>query len=461
MSNYPLNPNLKPFWGWEMRGDSLMYKYAEGRVLYGGRASSKTHEYGGAAAKIAAEHKTRFLCVRRFQNKIKESVYTVLKNKINDLGLTGFDVQASNIYHDNGSDFTFYGIERNVDEIRSFENCDILWIEEAHNLTKTQWETLDPTIRKQGSEVWISFNPSLISDFIWQKFIVNTPKGFLVRHINYDENPYLSQTMLNKINEAKAEDLETYEHVYLGKPLSDDENVVIKRSWVEAAIDFHLKYDGEMHGPVILGYDVADSGADKNAVAIVNGSVVTECYEWQGGENELKKSADKVRLAALKHGGRIIYDSIGVGAHTGSTLQGAGFNDFSGFNAGGKVQRPTRKYNGVKQKEYFSNVKAQAWWLVADRLRNTYDFLVNNNTNYHADDLISISSDIPHLESLISELTTPRRDFDKAGRVKVESKDDLKKRDIMSPNKADAFIMALSVSLTSDNRISDLNYTGF
>jgi len=216
MSSYPLNPNLKTFWGWEMRNDSLMYKYAEGRVLYGGRASSKTHEYGGAAAKIAAEHKTRFLCVRRFQNKIKESVYTVLKNKINDLGLTGFDVQASNIYHDNGSDFTFYGIERNVDEIRSFENCDILWIEEAHNLTKTQWETLDPTIRKQGSEVWISFNPSLISDFIWQKFIVNTPKGFLVRHINYDENPYLSQTMLNKINEAKAEDLETYEHVYLG-----------------------------------------------------------------------------------------------------------------------------------------------------------------------------------------------------------------------------------------------------
>ena len=461
MSSYPLNPNLKPFWGWEMRNDSLMYKYAEGRVLYGGRASSKTHEYGGAAAKIAAEHKTRFLCVRRFQNKIKESVYTVLKNKINDLGLTGFDVQASNIYHDNGSDFTFYGIERNVDEIRSFENCDILWIEEAHNLTKTQWETLDPTIRKQGSEVWISFNPSLISDFIWQKFIVNTPKGFLVRHINYDENPYLSQTMLNKINEAKAEDLETYEHVYLGKPLSDDENVVIKRSWVEAAIDFHLKYDGEMLGPVILGYDVADSGADKNAVTVVNGSVVTECYEWQGGENELKKSADKVRLAALKHGGRIIYDSIGVGAHTGSTLQGAGFNDFSGFNAGGKVQRPTRKYNGVKQKEYFSNVKAQAWWLVADRLRNTYDFLVNNNTNYHADDLISISSDIPNIESLISELTTPRRDFDKAGRVKVESKDDLKKRDIMSPNKADAFIMALSISLTSDNRISELNYTGF
>ena len=461
MSNYPLNPNLRPFWGWKMQDNELRYDYHRLRVLYGGRASSKTHEFASAASKISSESKTRFLCVRRFQNKIKESVYTVIKNKIDDLELGGFNIQASNIYHDNGSEFAFYGIERNADEIKSFEGCDILWIEEAHSLTKEQWEILEPTIRKEGSEIWISFNPRLISDFIWQKFIVNPPKNSMIRHINYDENPYLSNTMLKTIEETREQDFERYEHIYMGKPLSDDENVVIKRSWVEAAIDFHLKYDGEMKGQVVLGYDVADSGADKNAVTVCNGSIVTECYEWQGGENELKKSADKVRHAALKLGGRIIYDSIGVGAHTGSTLQGAGFNDFAGFNAGGKVQRPTRKYNGVKQKEYFSNVKAQAWWLVADRLRNTYDFLVNNNTNYHADDLISISSDIPNIESLVSELTTPRRDFDKAGRVKVESKDDLKKRDIMSPNKADAFIMALSISLTNDNRISELNYTGF
>ena len=64
--------------------------------------------------------------------------------------------------------------------------------------------------------------------------------------------------------------------------------------------------------------------------------------------------------------------------------------------------------------------------MVADRLRNTHDYVVNGNTDYKPDDLISLSSNIPHIESLMSELTTPRRDFDKAGRVKVESKDDLK-----------------------------------
>ena len=461
MSNYPLNPNLKPFWGWKLVNDKLSYTYKRLRLLYGGRASSKTHEYASAAVKIASEHKTRFLCVRRFQNKIKESVYTVIKNKVDDLDLSGFDVQASNIYNSNGSEFAFYGIERNVDEIKSFEGADILWIEEAHNLTKLQWEILEPTIRKQGSEIWISFNPRLVTDFIWQNFIVNPPKNSIIRKINYDENPYLSQTMLDAIDELREKDPEQYDHVYLGNPLSDDDQVIIKRSWCDAAIDFHLKYDGEMLGAKVSGYDVADSGDDKNAVTIADGSVVLDCYEWKGGENELKKSADRVRIEAIKYGAHVIYDSIGVGAHTGSTLQAASFNHFSGFNAGGKVQKPLKKYNGVKQKEYFSNVKAQAWWLVADRLRNTYDYLHNGNKNYKPDELISISSKINSLEALISELTTPRRDFDKAGRVKVESKDDLKKRDIMSPNLADSFIMALSISLVSSNKASNLDLTGF
>jgi len=452
-----LNPQLKNFWV-DDEGNLIPSRI---RVLCGGRASSKSWEFCGRIAQIAQEYKTRVLCVRRFQNKIKESVYTLIKSQIENFELGGYSALSSSIENVNGSEFVFYGIERNIDEIKSFEGADILYLEEAHNLTKEQWEILEPTIRKEGSEIWISFNPRLISDFIWQNFIVNPPKNSMIRHINYDENPYLSNTMLDAITEAKEKDFERYEHIYLGKPLSDDDSVIIKRSWIEAAIDFHLQYEGEMFGKVVLGYDVADSGADKNAVTICNGSVVTDCYEWQGGENELKKSADKVRMAANKVSGHIIYDSIGVGAHTGSTLQGAGFTSFSGFNAGGKVQRPLRKYNGVKQKEYFSNVKAQAWWLVADRLRNTHDYVVNGNTDYKPDDLISLSSNIPHIESLISELTTPRRDFDKAGRVKVESKDDLKKRDIMSPNKADAFIMALSISLVNSNRVAELDYTGF
>lgn len=450
MTSASLNPNLRDFW--QCDGKMLPSRH---KILFGGRASSKSYEFAGMAAFIASKYKTKFLCVRRYQNKIKESVYTLIKHQIDRFGLTGFDVQASAIYHKNGSEFVFYGVQHSTDEIKSFEGADVMWCEESNNLTEEQWKVLEPTIRKEGSEIWISFNPGLVTDFVWQHFVMNTPSSTIKRHINYDENPFLSKTMLDVINELKAKDYESYEHIYLGKPLTDDDNVIIKRQWVEAAIG--LKLEG---GRKVIGYDVADSGDDKNAVAISDSVTLHDIYEWKGGENELKKSADRVRLEAIKHKAHVIYDSIGVGAHTGSTLQASGFHQFSGFNAGGKVVKPVKKYNGVKQREYFSNIKAQAWWLVADRFRNTYDHVMNG-THYESHDLIAINPDIKCLEQLISELTVVRRDFDKAGRVKVESKDDLKGRGIMSPNLADAFIMSFIISLINNSQVSDLEITGF
>ena len=157
-----LNPKLKDFW-FDEKGK---LRKARNRVLYGGRSSTKSWEFAGMLAFIAQAYSTRVLCVRRYQNKIKDSVYTLIKNQIDNFDFSGYNVRATDIIHNNGSEMVFYGIERNVDEIKSFEGADILWIEEAHNLTKEQWEILEPTIRKEGSEVWISFNPRYATDFI-------------------------------------------------------------------------------------------------------------------------------------------------------------------------------------------------------------------------------------------------------------------------------------------------------
>ena len=234
-----LNPNLKDFW---VDDNGKLIK-ARNRLLYGGRASSKSWEFAGRGAGIGQEYKTRFLCVRRYQNKIKDSVYTLIKNQIAAFKLTGYNVMASEIKHCNGSEFAFYGIERNTDEIKSFEGADVLWIEEAHNLTKEQWEILEPTIRKEGSEIWISFNPDLITDFIYQNFIVNPPANTRARLINYTENPFLSNTLLSVIDQMKEQDFEQWQHVYMGVPRNDDDVAIIKRSWIEAAIDAHLTLD--------------------------------------------------------------------------------------------------------------------------------------------------------------------------------------------------------------------------
>ncbi len=430
-----LNPNLKSFWV----DDNGRFIKARNRVLYGGRASSKSWEFAGRAAHIGQQYRTRFLCVRRFQNKIKDSVYTLIKNQISAFDLGGYDVMAAEIRHSNGSEFAFYGIERNTDEIKSFEGADVLWIEEAHNLTAEQWAILEPTIRKEGSEIWISFNPDLITDFIYQKFIVNPPESTVSRLINYTDNPFLSGTLLNVIEQMKEQDLDQYKHVYLGQPRNNDDDAIIKRSWVESAVNAHLGLDLDLTGAKTVGYDVADSGADKNAVAVFNGAICEHIEEWKAEEDELDKSA--LKAWSLVGKGKLIYDSIGVGAGVGAILKNAGKNSYHKFNAGDAVFNPDKEYAPkITNKAKFENLKAQAWRDVADRLRNTYN-AINKGMVYNASELISISSDIKDIEALKTELCSPHKDYSKRGLDMVESKKDLAKRGIASPNKADAFIM--------------------
>jgi phage terminase large subunit len=141
----------------------------------------------------------------------------------------------------------------------------------------------------------------------------------------------------------------------------------------------------------------------------------------------------------------LIYDSIGVGAHVGSTLKEMGKKDYKKFNAGASVVNPKEEYApNVKNGEKFENLKAQAWRSVADRFRNTYN-AINKGQVHDAQDLISIDSDGigKLLERLKTELSTPRVRYSKRGLDMVETKDELKRREIPSPNLADAFVMAM------------------
>lgn len=440
-----LNSALKGFWRTK----------ADLKVLKGGRSSSKTWDAAGFAVFLASNYTVKFLCVRQFQNKIAQSVYAVLKIQIARFGLESeFIIQNNVIRHkETGSEFHFYGIHRHIEEIKGFEGADICWIEEGEGLTSEQWKHIEPTIRKEGSEIWLLYNPRLETDFVETSDIFkhDPDNGVIVRHINYDENPFLSQTILRKIERLKKRDREEYEHVYLGIPKSNDDEAVIKRSWIMAAIDAHIKLDIDILGAKELGFDVADSGKDLCSQTYRHGIVALWAEHWKAGEDELLKSCTRVYRKAVEFGAHVNYDSIGVGALAGSKfkeLNEESKNDitFAKFIAGGKVINPKKYYvkagkEKITNEEFFSNLKAQAWWLVADRFRNTYNAVVNGE-KFDTEDLISISSDIPNLQNLIFELSTPRRDFAKDGRVKVESKEDLAKRDIDSPNDADSFIMA-------------------
>lgn len=436
-----MNPVLRDFWSTPSR-----YK-----VLPGGRASSKSWDAAANTVRIARYTKVRILCTRMFQNKLEESVYNLIKSQAERFGVAHeFEFQKGKITHKRtGSEFLFYGLARNTDEIKSLEGIDILWIEEAHSLTKEMWEILGPTIRKEGSEVWVIFNPRLVNDFVYQRFVVNPPQNALVRHINYTENPFLSQTLLDDIEELKRTSPDDYNHIYLGEPLNDDDSAIIKRTWVQSAVNSHVKLGIEPTGLRRVGFDVADDGGDLNAMCCAHGPLLYHVEEWKGLEDELLKSATRVWNRAKDDAASIDYDSIGVGASAGAKFKELNTEhkqriQYRSFNAGGKVLWPDREYlkgTRILNKDQFSNLKAQSWWNVANRLRKTHMW-VTEGIECDPAEIISIDPGVSYLEKLITELSTPHKDYDPSGRSKVESKKDLAKRDVPSPNLADAFIMA-------------------
>lgn len=445
-----LNPNLKQFWTTRETpaGDPVI-----GRVLHGGRMSSKSHDSAGFYIAKANFIPRRILCTRMFQNRIADSVYTLLVDKIYSFGLKHkYKIYADAIEHvSNGSLFRFYGIARNVDEIKSFEGATDWWNEESHNLVKEAFQTIRPTImRNNDAEMLFTLNPQLITDYSYQRLIVSPPRGFLVRQINYPDNPFLGDGAKADIAAEFEEDYDEATHIYLGVPRSNDSLSYIKMTWIESAIDAHLKLDVDMSGPRNVGYDVADDGGDRCCAVAFDGSVAVTLDAWKAGEDELDESA--IRAWRLHGNGVFAYDCIGVGAGVGSTLKTAGIaGGYFKFHAGESPKDAGSEYSeGMTNGDKFENRKAQSWTSVADRFRNTYN-AVTKGVKYQPHELISISSELADLDTLKAELSMPHRVTSERGKDMVEKKAKMRKRlkTEASPDLADAFIMGACPHLVS------------
>ena len=437
------------------------------RVMYGGRGSGKSFTAAKMAAIQGAVRKLRILCTRELQNSIKESFHMELKNAIaSDPWLSSqYDVGVDFLRHKtNGTEFIFKGLRHNIEGVKSMAQIDVLIVEEAETVPHASWTDLLPTIRSEGSEVWIIFNPKARGSWVAQTFIENEPPPRTVMaQLNWQDNPWFSRVLQEQRDHAhKTMTPEMYNHVWEGGYLEAEDGTIIRRSWIEKCIDAHMILpDLQWGGSRIVGYDVADDGGDKNATTSLYGSIIESLDEWSGGEDELVKSTARVITTAKGFkANHIGYDSIGVGAGVGSIMNERKWLKHYKFNAGAKVAYPDKWYDKgskVKNGDMFSNLKAQAWWNLSDRFRNTFN-AITKGYEYPADEMISISSKIPRreLNKLVDELSTPLRDFDRNGRVKVESKDDLARRDVKSPNIGDSVVIATAHSLLTKRSILDM-----
>lgn len=197
------------------------------KVLYGGRGGAKSYAAALGVLWRAAEKKRKICCARMYQNSIDDSVYSLLVKLINDLGIGYlFDVRKTEIVAYNGSRISFKGIAVNIQNMKSMEDFDIIWIEEAVSVSEAAWDIIQPTFRKTGSEIWLTFNPEWVKDATYQRFVINPPPNCKSVLVNYYDNPWFNDTLRAEMEHDKATNRAKYEHIWLGKPYSEGANLI-------------------------------------------------------------------------------------------------------------------------------------------------------------------------------------------------------------------------------------------
>ncbi len=190
-------------------------------MAYGGRGGSKSWGFARALLLDGAERTLRILCTREIQNSIKDSVHQLLIDQIDALGLEGFyNHTKSEIRGANGTLITFSGLSKLTNtSIKSFEGYDRVWVEEAQTVSRRSWDILIPTIRKEGSEIWATFNPELDSDETYQRFVISPPESAKVVSINWKDNHWFPAVLDEERKEflRQVRDQEDYNNIWEGQ----------------------------------------------------------------------------------------------------------------------------------------------------------------------------------------------------------------------------------------------------
>ena len=188
------------------------------KVFKGGRGSAKSWGVARGLLAHGIVAPRRIFCGREIQKSIADSSYKLLVDQIRMLGLEShYEVLKSEIRGKNGTEFLFRGLgNMTAESIKSFEGVDIAWIEEAHTVSDRSWELLIPTIRKPGSEIWITYNPDEETDPVDVRFVQKRPPDCVVVQMNYSDNPWFPDVLRSELDYLYQVDPEAAAHVWGG-----------------------------------------------------------------------------------------------------------------------------------------------------------------------------------------------------------------------------------------------------
>lgn len=212
-------------------------------IAYGGRASSKSWNIADILVlKSLSEKEKLILCVKGTMRSISDSVKSLIEMTIQRHGFEEFFYITDKeiVCLPTKSRFIFYGLQH-PDRLKSLEGVDYCWIEEASvDVTDDALDVLFPTIRKPGSKIYITFNPKKDVDAVWKKFIKENQPDTTIVKLNYYDNPFLSQEMMDYIENIKQTNIKKYLHYFEGELMQADEGAL----WSDNMFDYIPEDEG-------------------------------------------------------------------------------------------------------------------------------------------------------------------------------------------------------------------------
>ena len=385
------------------------------KLYYGGRGGGKSYAFADSLLLKGRMEKLLIACLREVQDSIKDSVYRLLCDRIVFYQMRDYKILESRIENKiTGTKFIFKGLrDQDTQKIKSLEGVDIAWIEEGQSISKKSWDTLSPTIRKDGSEIWISMNRNEENDPLWVLLASKPDERTMVVKVNYNDNPFCPDELKIQAEKCKKEHPEDYAHIWLGQPMAQSSSKLISSTDVKRAFDSKIAYSDS---PLVIGLDIARFGDDNTVFCFRRGRY---CQRF-----EILKKQDIVSIANYCQGiiqahnpARVFLDVGGIGAGVYDILYSRGFRStIRAINFGSKAILEDRYVN--RRAEMWDNAKM---WLTQE-----------------------LPVQLPHDDELLNDLCSVNKKYDSLGRLQLESKDDIKKRLGRSPDKADAFVLTFA-----------------
>ena len=389
------------------------------KSIDGGRGSAKSHSIAQMAILRMANmvpayqdgfRPVRIVSARAVEGHIKESVKQVVEDYITVYGLDrDFTIQDQIIYHRNGSQMTFPGIDHKLEAFLSMERIDVLWVEQAESLTDKQMQKIVPTVaRVDGAEMWFVWNPCLRTDWAWQRFKVKSRPDDLILTANWRNNPWWNAALEDeRLATLNDESIEVYNWIWEGQPFDGDgSTIVLPRILLDKCMEaWPLRPD--LSGDwAHAGLDFAFGGADKCALVVRQGPVVHGYWLWPGEAGDMSVATERAWDLCLPYDiARIYYDGS---AEARKDLLDSGFSGVRAVNFGGAVGGPDDLYERNRpNKEVFARRNMQMAMGLRLRANRTWR-LLKGDPEIDPDDCLFLPPDLT-TEAILTDLGQPTR----------------------------------------------------